>query len=79
MLVPAPLRMVRALLSLEQKATKGTKNSSSDSHCPNAMIEPASIFFRLPFVIFVSLCSNLPAAAADKSPKVPVTFPLPLG
>ena len=40
------------------------------------MIEPASIFFRLPFVTFVGFCSNLPAAAADESPHVPVTFPL---
>ena len=60
----------------KQKATKGTKNSSSDSHCLSAMIEPAAIFFRLPFVTFVSSCSNLPAAAAEESPRVPVTFPL---
>ena len=56
-----------ALLSFKQKATKGTKNSSSDSHCLRDDRTRLHLF-RLPFVTFVGFCSNLPAAAADESP-----------
>ena len=71
---PGSVARGRCTHVIQTEGNEGNEEFKQRFALSRAMIEPASIFFRLPSVTFVSSCSNLPAAAADESPKVPVTF-----